>query len=171
MRTSEEALLNAFPYESFAAVKRAVRILPQLISRAQDGDQAASALVMDIERAMGIRVDPRTFTYRATHNDVLTETQQQAVWLHLVLGYKLREVAGRTGISPQAVNRRVTIAIERMMKFLTTGQTRVWTRAEDDFLRDYLLDYGAVWVSQELQVPVDEVYRRFRYLQRKNRIA
>ncbi len=170
MRSNEEVLLNAFPYENTGAIKKVIRILPQLMLRAQDGDQAASALVMDLSHAMRMQFHLGSMTYRSTGTDIISEKQQQVLWLHLVLGFSQRETAMELAIQPQSVDDRIKMAIGRISKYLTTGY-RGWTWAEDDFIKAHFKEHGPEWVSQELDRPLRQVYNRYHYLRGKGRIA
>lgn len=157
--TQADSVYSHYRYND-SGIKRALRDLLLLESRAEQGDSTSHAIWIDLQNALGGE--------NSIFNAVTTK-QREAIFLHLVCGYSEAETAAKLGISQQAVSCRIQSGIKRIKNFLQTGEIfwNEWTPQEEKFLIDNYKLNGAAWCARELARPITQIYSRARILRER----
>lgn len=161
--TAQEQIYSAYDYRSRRKVQKSLKDLLKLYVMSQKGSIVSPScqdIWVDITNALG-----QTDTIMGA----LTQKQREAIYYNLILGYTGKETAELLGITQQAVSCRVISGINRMRTFLTGGKIKIrdWSKAEEDFLKQYFADKGAKWCASELDRSVSQVQGKW-YAMQKN---
>lgn len=123
VKTINDRLLNV-DYEDLEELKQIVSNWGMMENLANGGDTVASAVLVDLQRAIGVNIsefgENKKVGFDVSHVErgVLTEAQFISLVYVLGLGYKQDEIAYVLGCKKQTVNVHIHRALKRVSKYL-----------------------------------------------------
>lgn len=121
IRTTNDSLLR-LDYSEPKIVKQLLSNYGMLEKLARRGDTVASAVILDLESALGVSIEELIRDKKkgviCPDNAPLTEAQFISVVYVLLFGYQQIEVAFILGVSKQDVSANISRGLDRMCKYL-----------------------------------------------------
>lgn len=123
VKTLNDRLLNV-DYSDPEELKKIIISWGMVEKLAEGGDTVASAILVDLQRAIGVSITEfgenkkAGFDVSKIHKGVLTEAQFISLVYVLGLGYRQDEIAYVLGCKKQTVNVHIQRALKRISRFL-----------------------------------------------------
>lgn len=123
VKTLNDRLLNV-DYSDPEELKKIIISWGMVEKLAEGGDTVASAILVDLQRAIGVSITEfgenkkAGFDVSKIHKGVLTEAQFISLIYVLGLGYRQDEIAYVLGCKKQTVNVHIQRALKRISRFL-----------------------------------------------------
>lgn len=123
VKTLNDRLLNV-DYSDPEELKKIIISWGMVEKLAEGGDTVASAILVDLQRAIGVSITEfgenkkAGFDVSKIHKGVLTEAQFISLVYVLGLGYRQDEIAYVLGCKKQTVNVHIQRALKRICRFL-----------------------------------------------------
>ena len=127
VKTINDRLLNV-DYADPEEIKMIISNWGMMEKLAEGGDTVASAILVDIQRAIGVSISEfgenkkAGFDTSKIEKGVLTEAQFISMVYVLGLGYSSKEIAFVLGCERQAVEMHISRGIKRVCNFLESGE-------------------------------------------------